>query len=162
MKDIPFYVLPFYKLPAWLIIVAGVFTVFLTSILFVFLLGTINGTTGSSFALSTFKRNSPLLTLILAYVIIGPLIETLLQQYLVMKFLPKISLSIGWCLIISALLFSLSHWQSIFYAAYTLPHGFIYGIIYLIFLYRNDQSPFVMTALTHILFNGLLLFIQRL
>lgn len=111
------------------------------------------GTTEANDAFGTFNRsNLPLATRIITFVVIGPFVETFLQQHLVVKFIGKRLPS--WAIIlISMTVFGLFHWQTMIYMLYGFVHGFSYIVLYLALEKKIAVSPFWLVFLSHALFN---------
>ncbi len=85
-------------------------------------------------------------------VIFGPMLETYLIQYLVIKYVHKWT-SIYWIAVLaSAIIFGASHTYSVPYMILTFLSGIVYGIIYVVLAFRG-KLPFFYITLTHALHN---------
>lgn len=86
-------------------------------------------------------------------VIIGPLVETALFQYLPIKILEKIGVKNNWIKIIaSSILFALLHFYNPIYIAMTFISGFLLNKFYLESRTKSNFY-FVLTALLHSMYN---------
>lgn len=90
---------------------------------------------------------------LLFLVIIGPLFETFLFQHLVIIFFNKIINNHIIITIISAILFGLSHYYSIFYMFYSFILGILLAYSYIIYFKYKKQSPFITVFIIHLLRN---------
>ena len=88
-------------------------------------------------------------------IILGPILETFVFQYVIFKILSLIKLERNWnllFLIISASLFGLSHCYSLVYVLYATITGVVLAFIY--YFYRlHTKKAFWTTALIHALVN---------
>ncbi|MFK7748785.1 MAG: CPBP family glutamic-type intramembrane protease [Kordia sp.] len=87
-------------------------------------------------------------------VIIGPLIETFLFQYLIIEilyFFKKIK--INTIIIISSITFSLIHYYNLIYILVTFLSGIIYASYYLYLKVEKQKSPFLYIWFLHSLYN---------
>jgi hypothetical protein len=85
-------------------------------------------------------------------VILAPLLETYLIQYLVIKYVHKWT-SIYWiAVLVSGILFGVSHTYSVPYMILTFLGGIVFGIIYVVLTLRG-KSPIFYVTLTHSLHN---------
>ena len=89
-------------------------------------------------------------------VIIGPLIETFIFQYLIIEFLfrfKKIKLNI--IILVSALTFGFTHYYNLIYVLVICVGGFIYASYYLYLKIKSIKSPFIYIFSLHALWNFL-------
>ena len=94
-------------------------------------------------------------------VIIAPLIETFIFQYLIIEFLfrfKKIKLNI--IILVSALAFGLAHNYNFFYVLVICISGFIYASYYLYLKIKNIKFPFLYISSLHALWNFLALILD--
>lgn len=94
---------------------------------------------------------------IFAAVIFAPIIETFLFQYLPHRILlRKLSLNWTWVMLISALLFGLTHWYGIGYIVFSTLIGLVFIAAY-VFLYETNKNPFLVVTFAHMLRNTIAL-----
>ncbi|SFQ83968.1 CPBP family intramembrane glutamic endopeptidase [Hymenobacter arizonensis] len=145
--------------PAVALIPAAVVFNLAVAVVFVYLLTTLFQAQGITAAPSfgSFDRDQlPLLTRVLTYGLVGPFLETLVQQHLVVKLLgPRLRL--GATVLVSMLVFGLFHWQSLAYMTYGFLHGFAYVVLYVVCQRQRVWSPLLHVTLAHALFNLLVL-----
>ena len=92
-------------------------------------------------------------------VIIAPLIETFIFQYLIIEFLFRFKkIGVNIIILVSALAFGLAHSYSFFYVLVICISGFIYASYYLYLKIKNVKFPFLYIFFLHALSN-LLVFI---
>lgn len=98
---------------------------------------------------------------IIAVIIVAPIIETLIFQFLLQELLIRILTKIrlksvfSSTLVISSLLFSLTHFGSFLHIIISLPSGLIYGGVYML-AKTKFQSMFlaiITTSIIHMLYN---------
>lgn len=104
--------------------------------------------------LETFEENTPLTEIFVLSVIIGPFIETLLFQYLIIELLysfKKVKQNI--IIIISAVAFSLIHNYNLTYIFVSFIAGLIYASYYLYLKNIKKKYPFIYIWVLHALYN---------
>ena len=90
-------------------------------------------------------------------VIVAPILETLIFQYLIINFFLTKTKSFYAC-VISSLIFALQHMYNLFYFVLTLFVGLIFAYLYVIGKKRN--YGFILVAVAHSLYN-LIVFILK-
>ena len=99
------------------------------------------------------KQTGGKLAVLFAGVIIAPLIETFVFQFSVIKILRFLIKNAALCfyiaLLVSALLFSINHWYSVYYLMNTFFMGLLYAFAFYIGQYRRDMPAFLLVASIH-------------
>jgi hypothetical protein len=99
-------------------------------------------------------------------VIFAPLFETALFQFPIIKISrllikkPKWSLCVG--VILSAIIFSLDHTYSIYYALDAFLMGLVLGFAFYIGIYRKEMPAFFIVAIIHSLWNLLIFILEKI
>lgn len=104
--------------------------------------------------LDVFDKSMSLTEIFILSVIIAPLLETFLFQYLIIEilsFFKRIKVNI--IIIISSLAFSLIHYYNFIYILVTLLSGMIYASYYLYLKEEKQKSPFLYVFALHSLYN---------
>lgn len=104
--------------------------------------------------LETFQKNTHLAEIFILSVIIGPLIETFLFQYLIIELLyyfKKVKPNI--IIIISALVFCSIHNYNFIYILVTFIAGLIYASYYIYLKEVKKKYPFIYIWMLHTLYN---------
>lgn len=86
--------------------------------------------------------------------IIGPLIETTINQWACIRLLKKLRVKPHVSVFVSAILFGLSHSYSFAYVALAFFTGLVFGSVFVI-EDAGDGHPFLATLTVHILRNGI-------
>jgi hypothetical protein len=94
-----------------------------------------------------------LLEIFFLAVIIAPLIETFIFQFLIIEILSKFKVNTSLILWISTLLFSLSHNYNVVYILAMVFPGLLYASFYLFLKKETSKSPFFMIFLLHAIAN---------
>lgn len=92
-------------------------------------------------------------------VIIAPLFETLIFQYLIIDFFSK-KMQLKFACFISALTFALQHTYNLFYFVFALFMGIILAFLYVIGHKKN--KGFVLVLITHFLYNLIVFAIKNI
>lgn len=103
--------------------------------------------------IETFEKGTPLKEIFLLSVIIGPLLETLIFQYLTIEILSFFKLKKSFIILISSLFFSLIHYYNFIYIIATLPAGIIYATYYMYLKEKKIKTPFLYIFGLHTLYN---------
>tara|TARA_B110000114_G_scaffold22039_1_gene21000 strand:+ start:1245 stop:1751 length:507 start_codon:yes stop_codon:yes gene_type:complete len=104
--------------------------------------------------LDVFDENMSLTEIFIFTVIIGPIIETFLFQYLIIEVLFFFKrIKINTIIIISSLSFSLTHYYNFIYILVTFLSGIIYASYYLYLKEEKQRFPFLYICLFHSLYN---------
>ncbi len=110
----------------------------------------------NSFGLVSFDKWPPLGIFIVS-VIIAPLFETLIYQYSVIEgalfILKKRNYANVLAILLSGLLFGVSHPYSISYLAIATIMGWSFAIFYVVAKSRKDISPFLLILVVHMVLN---------
>jgi hypothetical protein len=85
-------------------------------------------------------------------VIVGPLIETFLFQYLIFLILDNFKIGKKWIVLTSALLFALLHNYSFLRIFYAFGGGILYSYAYWLCQIRKEY-PFIIIFLIHAFYN---------
>lgn len=86
-------------------------------------------------------------------VIIAPIVETLIFQYLIIEVLLNLKLKPWVCILVSALLFGVSHWYNLVYILVTTVVGLIFAYYYLALRHQNFMNKLVLITIIHALSN---------
>jgi uncharacterized protein len=114
---------------------------------------------GNLFKLNTGGPSSTTVEERIAIILVVPILESLVFQFLIQEFILKLLHSFkakfAVSLFFSSFLFSVSHNYSLIYIFSTLMSGLIYSGLYLIIRQKaNDKiDAIILTALMHILYN---------
>lgn len=104
--------------------------------------------------LEIFDENYTLTEIFILSVIIGPIIESFLFQYLIIEILYIFKIiKVEIILIISALAFSLSHYYNFIYILITFISGLIYASYYIYLKIEKKKFPFLYILALHSLYN---------
>lgn len=104
-------------------------------------------------SLYAFKEGTPEILIFLGLVVIAPIFETLVFQFVVLESLLKIKVSASIALIISTVLFSLFHYYSLTYILYILCSGWILSYYYLALRHQGKYNKVLLVILLHALGN---------
>lgn len=99
-----------------------------------------------------FPEEDSLLFIFTLVVILGPLVETLIFQFGIIELfllINKSHLVKAIALLVSSVLFGLSHSYSLQYIIHTSIFGFLFSSCYLLAKERKDIHPFMLTFLAH-------------
>ncbi|WP_443937437.1 CPBP family glutamic-type intramembrane protease [Pedobacter sp. MW01-1-1] len=86
-------------------------------------------------------------------VIVAPIIETLIFQYLIIETLLSVKLAPLLCVVVSALLFGISHYYNLAYILVTTVVGFIFAYYYMALRHQHYLQKIVLVTLLHALSN---------
>lgn len=95
---------------------------------------------------------------IVLFVIVAPLIETLLFQYLVIEICKTIKMRLRYCCFISAIIFASFHLYNVFYFLYTFAGGLLFAFLYL--RGKNQKNAILLPLVAHTLYNGIVFIIK--
>ncbi|QSB29101.1 CPBP family intramembrane glutamic endopeptidase [Flavobacterium sp. CLA17] len=90
---------------------------------------------------------------LILFVIVGPILETLLFQYAIIEFCKRKKMALQYCCLLSAFIFASMHLYNIFYFLYAFVGGLMFAYLYL--AGRNKKNAILITAATHIIYNGI-------
>ena len=102
----------------------------------------------------------PFVEQILATVILGPIIETLLSQkwlYSLLSLINRLKGNKIWIVIIGGIIFGLLHFYSLSYIVYNIFMGVLFMSAYIL---RKEENPFLSVAALHALTNLFVLIID--
>lgn len=102
---------------------------------------------------STSIRFSSLLEDFIIVVIVGPVIETLIFQYFIIETLLNSKVAPWICVVVSALLFGISHYYNLAYVLVTTIVGFIFAYYYMALRHQYYLNKLVLVTLLHALSN---------
>lgn len=104
--------------------------------------------------LEIFQEEISLTEIFILSVIVGPLIETFLFQYIVIELLYSLKkIKTNFIVIISALVFSLIHNYNLIYIIVTFIAGLIYALYYVYLKKTKKKYPFMYIWMLHTLYN---------
>jgi hypothetical protein len=104
--------------------------------------------------LNVFDKKMSLTEIFILSVIIGPLMETFLFQYLIIEILSFFRrIKVNTIVIISSLAFSLIHYYNFIYISVTFLSGVIYASYYLYLKTEKQKFPFLYIFSLHSLYN---------
>lgn len=105
----------------------------------------------------SFIEELSLIQIFIIIVIIAPLIETFIFQYLIIEFLFRFKkIKINIIILVSALAFGSAHYYDLIYVLVTCVGGFIYASYYLYLKIKGIKFPFLYICSLHALWNFLL------
>lgn len=107
-----------------------------------------------------FFANKGLLIIFLSTVIIAPILETFLYQFLIINYLVKQKKIIA--IYVSAVFFGISHYYSILYIVSTFFLGLCFAFVFVVSKRRKDVSPFWFVTLIHGIINAIAFFFNDL
>lgn len=90
---------------------------------------------------------------IVLFIIIGPIIETLLFQYVVIEICKDQKMALKYCCLLSAFIFASLHLYNVFYFLYAFVTGLLFAYLYL--AGKNEKNAILLTLVTHIIYNGI-------
>ena len=97
--------------------------------------------------------NFSLLEIFFVTVLIGPVLETFIFQFLIIEILLKLKIKNNLIILISTLAFSLSHNYNLIYILLIIFPGILYSTYYLFLKIENQKTPFLNIFLLHLLSN---------
>lgn len=97
---------------------------------------------------------------IVSATIIVAFLETLVFQSLIINLLTSMKVKPWITIIVSSIIFGLTHWYSVSYILYATSIGLILASTYYLFKYIRHQSGFWITVAIHAIYNGLLVTVQ--
>lgn len=97
--------------------------------------------------------NFSLLEIFFVTVLIGPVLETFIFQFLIIEILFKLNIKNNLIILISTLAFSLSHNYNLIYILLIIFPGILYSTYYLFLKIENQKTPFLNIFLLHSLSN---------
>lgn len=104
---------------------------------------------------STGLRFSSLIEEFIIVVIVAPILETIIFQYLIIETLLNLKLATLPCVIISALLFGVSHWYNLAYVIVLTIVGFIFAYYYVALRHQSYYNKLTLVILLHALSNSI-------
>lgn len=100
-----------------------------------------------------YMKNISLIDKILTLVIFAPIIETLIFQYFIIESLllirRKIYIPLYLIILVSGIVFGLSHNYNIYYVISTILIGVIYGFFYLIAKFNTRMNAYTSIVIVH-------------
>lgn len=90
---------------------------------------------------------------LILFVIVGPILETLLFQYAVIEFCKRKKMALQYCCLLSAFIFASMHLYNVFYFLYAFVTGLLFAYLYL--AGKNEKNAILLTLVTHIIYNGI-------
>lgn len=104
-----------------------------------------------------FNNNYTFNEKIVLFLIVAPLIETLLFQCIVIEIAKSLKIRTIYCCILSALAFALSHIYNIFYFTYAFMGGLMFAFLY---TRGKNQYAILLPLITHIIYNTIVFIIK--
>ncbi|WP_433835642.1 lysostaphin resistance A-like protein [Flavobacterium anhuiense] len=95
---------------------------------------------------------------IVLFVIVAPLMETLLFQYAVIEIFKSLKVKLKYCCFISALSFALMHLYNIFYFLYAFAGGLLFAFLYI--RGKNQKNAIVLPLIAHTIYNGIVFILK--
>lgn len=86
-------------------------------------------------------------------VVVAPLVETFIFQFLIIELLSKLKIKTGLILSVSTLLFSLSHNYNVIYIIAMVFPGLLYASFYLYLKKERSKFPFLIISSLHAISN---------
>ncbi|TPG45256.1 CPBP family intramembrane glutamic endopeptidase [Flavobacterium pectinovorum] len=105
-----------------------------------------------------FNNNYTFNEKIVLFLIVAPLIETLLFQCIVIEMAKSLKIKTIYCCILSAFLFALSHIYNIFYFTYAFMGGLMFAFLYT--RGKNQKYAILLPLITHIIYNSIVFIIK--
>ncbi|MRX41313.1 CPBP family intramembrane metalloprotease [Flavobacterium sp. LC2016-23] len=90
---------------------------------------------------------------IVLFIIIGPIIETLLFQYVVIEICKDQKMALKYCCLLSAFIFASLHLYNVFYFLYAFVTGLLFAYLYV--AGKNEKDAILLPLVTHIIYNGI-------
>lgn len=107
----------------------------------------------SRFSDEGFNENYSNKEKLILFVIVGPILETLLFQYTIIEFCKRKKMALEYCCLLSAFIFSSMHLYNVFYFLYAFVAGTLLAFLYL--SGKSKKNAILITAAAHIIFNGI-------
>ncbi|TDX14330.1 CPBP family intramembrane glutamic endopeptidase [Flavobacterium sp. S87F.05.LMB.W.Kidney.N] len=95
---------------------------------------------------------------IVLFVLVAPLIETLLFQYVVIEIFKSLKMKLKYCCVLSAFVFASFHLYNIFYFLYAFTGGLLFAFLYI--RGKNQKGAILLPLVAHIIYNGFVFFIK--
>jgi len=105
-----------------------------------------------------FNYNYTINEKIVLFVIVAPLIETLLFQCLVIEIASSFKIKTIYCCVLSALAFASSHLYNVFYFTYAFVSGLMFAFLYT--RGSNQKYAILLPLTTHVIYNGIVFIIK--
>ncbi|WP_113651509.1 CPBP family intramembrane glutamic endopeptidase [Pedobacter namyangjuensis] len=86
-------------------------------------------------------------------VVVAPILETIIFQYIVIETLTRFKIMPIICVFISGILFGMAHWYNLIYVVVLTIVGFIFAYYYLALRHQNPVNKLVLVTLLHALSN---------
>lgn len=87
------------------------------------------------------------------FVIVGPLVETLLLQYVVIEIFKSTKIALKYCCLLSALVFALLHLYNVFYFLYAFVSGLLFAFLYI--RGKSERNSILLVLIAHTIYNGI-------
>lgn len=100
-----------------------------------------------------FEDNYSFTEKIVLFIIIGPIIETLLFQYVVIEIGKDQKMALKYCCLLSAFIFASLHLYNVFYFLYAFVTGLLFAYLYL--AGKNEKNAILLPLVAHIIYNGI-------
>lgn len=105
-----------------------------------------------------FNNNYTFNEKIVLFIIVAPLIETLLFQYIVIEIFKSIKIRLKYCCILSAFVFASMHLYNIFYFLYAFVGGLMFAFLYT--RGKNQKYAMLLPLIAHTIYNGIVFIIK--
>lgn len=105
-----------------------------------------------------FNRNYSFNEKIVLFVIIAPILETLIFQYAIIEICKRIKMALKYCCLVSALAFAIFHLYNIFYFLYAFIAGLMFAYLYI--KGKNIRNAILYSLIGHVIYNGIVLIID--
>ncbi|MEO8255655.1 MAG: CPBP family intramembrane glutamic endopeptidase [Flavobacterium sp.] len=100
-----------------------------------------------------FNDNYSITEKIVLFIIIGPVIETLLFQYVVIEICKDQKMALKYSCLVSAFIFASIHLYNVFYFLYAFVTGLMFACLYL--AGKNQKNAILLPLVTHFIYNGI-------
>lgn len=131
----------------WQLMIIVILLNFLSSFIFSFLADFFSTSLGKGF-----NHNYSTTEKLVLFVIIAPILETLIFQYAVIEICKRVKIALKYCCFISALAFAFCHLYNIFYFIYTFVAGLMFAYLYT--RGANQKQAILYPFIVHIIYNG--------
>ncbi|BFM41779.1 hypothetical protein CFS9_04200 [Flavobacterium sp. CFS9] len=101
-----------------------------------------------------FNENYTINEKLVLFVIVGPLLETVLFQYAVIEICKSGKMALKYCCLLSALVFASTHLYNVFYFLFAFVAGMLLAILYV--KGRSVKNAFLLTLIAHTIYNGII------
>ena len=105
-----------------------------------------------------FNDNYTIKEKLVLFIVIAPLIETLLFQYAVIEICKSIKMRLKYCCFLSAFVFALFHLYNVFYFWFTFIGGLLFAFLYA--KGENKKKAIALPLIAHTIYNGFVFIVK--